>query len=243
MSDKTNFVFLHGGGQGSWVWTETIAALELQSGGSVAAIAGDMPGCGAKRGIDTEGLGVEDAAASFIADIENSGLTDVVLVGHSNAGTILPFVAARRPDLVRRYVYVSCVAPPEGWTIMRLLQSKPTHVAGDRRPSGGRLTEMLCSDMSEAETERFMARLGSDHWPTRRLLDEETGWLYDHLAGKPSTYVVCLRDQAHSVEWQETFARRLHCERMVRIDAGHQVMNTRPQALAEALLVEARRAE
>ena len=33
-----SFVFLHGGGQGGWVWDETIAAMKRQSGGAV------MPG-------------------------------------------------------------------------------------------------------------------------------------------------------------------------------------------------------
>ena len=39
--------------------------------------------------------------------------------------------------------------------------------------------------------------------------------------------------------WQERFAARVHANSTPRIDAGHQVMNTRPQALAEILLVEA----
>ena len=30
----TDFAFLHGGGQGSWIWNETIAAIAMQSGGS-----------------------------------------------------------------------------------------------------------------------------------------------------------------------------------------------------------------
>jgi hypothetical protein len=29
---EANFVFMHGGGQGSWVWQETLAALDLQTG-------------------------------------------------------------------------------------------------------------------------------------------------------------------------------------------------------------------
>jgi pimeloyl-ACP methyl ester carboxylesterase len=37
----------------------------------------------------------------------------------------------------------------------------------------------------------------------------------------------------------EVAAERLCAQRLVRIDAGHQVMNTRPHALAEALRLEA----
>jgi len=50
---------------------------------------------------------------------------------------------------------------------------------------------------------------------------------------------VCLADGILPVAWQQKFAERFHAKRLVRIDAGHQVMNTRPQALAEILRNEA----
>jgi pimeloyl-ACP methyl ester carboxylesterase len=54
--------------------------------------------------------------------------------------------------------------------------------------------------------------------------------------------VICLRDGILPVSWQEVFATRLQASRRVRIDAGHQVMNTRPEALAEILRYEANHA-
>ena len=47
------------------------------------------------------------------------------------------------------------------------------------------------------------------------------------------------QDNILPVAWQERFAERFRANRMVRPDAGHQVMNTRPQALAKVLLAEA----
>ena len=88
--------------------------------------------------------------------------------------------------------------------------------------------------MPEAEIPIFLAKLGKDSWPTARSLDEED-WRYDHLADKPSTFVVCLKDQALPPDWQETFATRFHAKKRVYADAGHQVMNTRPHTLAEIL--------
>jgi pimeloyl-ACP methyl ester carboxylesterase len=66
-----------------------------------------------------------------------------------------------------------------------------------------------------------------------------TDWSYDHLGAVPASFVVCLRDGILPVAWQETFAERFRCQRLVRIDAGHQVMTTRPHALAEVLRHEA----
>jgi len=55
----TDFVFLHGGGQGGWVWDETIAALDRQSGGHFGrALTLDIPGCGRKRDRTTDDIDV-----------------------------------------------------------------------------------------------------------------------------------------------------------------------------------------
>lgn len=242
----TDFAFLHGGGQGGWVWAETIAALQAQSGRAVNCLALDAPGCGTKRGRDTSVIAYPDIIAEFVADLEMSGLRDVVLVGHSQAGMVLPLVAEARPDLIKRLVYVTCSAPLPGVTT---LEQMGRGVHGQHEDQVGwpvdpethtmdqRYRIMFCNDMDDAATEAFLAKLGSDGWPM--CCYSECEWRYDHLAAIPTSYVFALRDESLPLAWQERFAERLHADRTVRIDAGHQVMNTRPQALAEALLIEA----
>ncbi|MDB5970609.1 MAG: putative hydrolase or acyltransferase of alpha/beta superfamily [Hydrocarboniphaga sp.] len=243
----TDYVFVHGGGQAGWVWQETIAALHQQTAGKFGrALALDAPGCGEKRGRDTEALDVDAVVTEFVADISASGLKDIVLVGHSQAGTILPRLVEKRPDLFRRLVYVSCIAPMPGQSI---LQQMGSGLHGSNKDQVGwpfdpktvdarkRFPLMFCNDMNEAETAAFLAKLGQDTWPAQTMAASD--WRYEHLGRVPSTYLVCLRDGILPLAWQETFAARLKTERQVRIDAGHQVMNTRPQALAEALRYEA----
>jgi len=101
-----------------------------------------------------------------------------------------------------------------------------------------RYRAMFCNDMDEGQTADFLGKLGKDGWPASSYTFSD--WRYDHLRAIPSSYVLCLRDIALPPVWQERFADRLHARRVTRIDAGHQVMNTRPHALAEVLLAEAR---
>jgi pimeloyl-ACP methyl ester carboxylesterase len=243
MTVSADYVFLHGGGQGGWVWRETITALHQQTDGKFGrAIALDAPGCGDKRGRDTAGLGLDDVVGELIADISSSGLKDVVLVGHSQAGTILPRLAEQRPDLFRRLIYVSCIAPSPGKNIIQqmgsgLHGSNPEEVGWPVDPrtvtAKERYSMMFCNDMNEAEASEFLAKLGQDNWPAQTMAASD--WRYDHLSGVRSTYVNCLRDGILPIAWQDTFASRVKAQRRVRIDAGHQVMNTRPHALAEIL--------
>jgi pimeloyl-ACP methyl ester carboxylesterase len=242
----TDFVFLHGGGQGGWVWDETIAALRQQAGHAARCLALDGPGCGAKRHRDTGELAFAAIDRELVADIEAAGLSDVVLVGHSQAGTHLPTMAALRPELFRRLVSVSCIAPDPGLTVVDMTARRMRehgHTPGSRAltdetmPLRERYRIMFCNDMTQDEAEAFLDKLGADQWPPSCYTQIE--WSYDHLAYTPVSYVVCLQDAILPLEWQERFAERFHADRTFRIDAGHQVMNTRPQALAEALLIEA----
>jgi pimeloyl-ACP methyl ester carboxylesterase len=243
-----DYAFLHGGGQGSWVWEETIDALYRQTGGTFGrALALDVPGCGAKRGRSTDSLTLEDVARELVSDIEQEGLKDVVLVGHSQAGQALPSMLRSRPSLFRSAVYVSCTILPPGQTTLQVMGNGP-HGSNENEVGWpfdpGAVTEMndryalmFCNDMSAEQTSAFLAKLGKDMWPMQTYA--ETRWSYDRLEQTPATFVICLQDAILTVPWQEKFAERVKAERRVHIDAGHQVMNTRPHALAEVLRHEA----
>lgn len=243
-----DFAFLHGGGQGSWVWSPTIAALKEQaSDDSVRIMALDIPGCGAKRGRAIEHLERHDVSRELVADLESAGMKNVVMVGHSLAGNVLPALAELRPELFRRLVYVSCSIPLQGQTVLQMMGSGSQ---GSRDDEVGwpaesttalrdRNNAMFCEEMDESQKASFLADLEQDEWP--HSFFSATDFTFEHMGSVPSTYVVCLRDRILPVAWQEKFAKRFHAERLVRIDAGHQVMVTRPHALAEVLRCEALR--
>jgi pimeloyl-ACP methyl ester carboxylesterase len=247
MSGKTNYAFLHGGGQGGWVWAETIEALHSQTGGAFGrALALDAPGCGAKRGRAVETMTMQEVARELVADVEAAGMTDVVLVGHSQAGQATPFMTQMRPGLFRRVVHVSCSLPLPGQSVNEMMGGSRHGEAADEVgwPFDPKTTDvvqgfplMFCNDMDAEQTARFAGQLGQDAWPPRTYT--MTDWCYDGLGDTPSTYVVCLKDNILPVRWQEIFAERFKAERLARIDAGHQAMNTRPHALAEILRHEA----
>lgn len=242
MSAQANYAFVHGGGQGGWVWDETIAALNRQSSenfGRVLTL--DIPGCGSKRDRKTDGIDVSAMVAELIADVEAAGLKDIVLIGHSQAGTILPLLIEARPSLFRRVVYVSCLAPIGTQTALNWMAELPHEGSAlfhSAEPgSRERYRAMFCNDMTLGETEAFLDKLGKDQWPSSSY--RISGWRYDHLEALPASYVLCLRDTTLMPSWQEVFAERLRVKNIIRVDSGHQVMNTRPHALAEILRHEA----
>lgn len=244
MTGQPVFALLHGGGHGSWVWNETTRALEAKGARCFLL---DIPGCGTKRNRETIELGVEDVADELQADISGAGLSDIILVGHSQAGTMLPVMWQRQPALFRRLIYVSCCAPLPDQNVIEMMGrgvqgEYPNEIGWPLDPelfgSDVQRPIMFCNDMGEPQAEAFLAKLDKDRWPL--AVTFATHWNYDHLADAPSTYVVCERDGILPPEWQHRFADRLHVQRRLSIDAGHQVMNTQPDALAEMLIAEGR---
>lgn len=225
------------------MWAEVVPLLEA-AGARVLLL--DVPGCGAKRERETIELTVEEVADELLGDIAAAGVNGVVLVGHSQAGTLLPVMWARQRGELARLVYVAAAAPLPDQGLEDMLGfgirgADPDAVGWPLDPERHDLDEMrlltLCNDMDEAQRRNFLIRLDRDAWPLG--VTYAVHWRYDHLAGVPSAYVLCERDGMLPPEWQERFAARLHAGRIVRIDAGHQPMVTRPAELAGLLLAEA----
>lgn len=247
-SELLDLALVHGGGQGSWAWDQTIAAVRVQAEDAFGRIlALDIPGCGTKRGRATEGISPQDVALELIGDLETAGMKNIVLVGHSLAGNLMPRLAQLRPDLFHRLVYVSCSIPLPGQTVVQLMGnglhgSNENEVGWPVDPATTRALDryeaMYCNDMNETKKSAFLANLEQDEWPLKFF--SATDFSFKTMGSVPATYVICLTDRILPVVWQEFFAARLHATRLVRIDAGHQVMITRPQALAEIIHQEAR---
>jgi pimeloyl-ACP methyl ester carboxylesterase len=241
-----DYVFLHGGGQGGWVWEKLLDTLSLQSGGAYGrALALDVPGCGAKRGRDTADITVEAIAEELVGDIEDAGFRDVFMIGHSQAGTVIPMMLERRPGLFKRVLYLACVAPAPGKTVQSFRQELYSRRDQPPPPKPSTQAEVdsvirhyMCNDMNIHEADTLMAKMHKDAWPHLSYLKSD--WRYDDKPSMlPTTYVITMQDTGVIEPLQELFARRLRADQIVWIDCGHAAMQSRPHALAEILLREA----
>ncbi|MCB2077553.1 MAG: alpha/beta hydrolase [Novosphingobium sp.] len=233
----TDFIFVHGAMMGGWVWDETIAAIKEKSG-EARCIALDVPGCGSKRGRDVRELSFDGLIHGLLDDVDASGLTDAVLIGHSQGGTVLPRLAEARPGLFRKLVYIACVGPNPGQSVMDASDSDGDGQDVKATTIMEGLRTMLCNDMDVAMTRDFLAKLGGgDAWPPASYIFN--GWRYDHLEHVPSAYIYCERDNCVPPARQDAYLANLHIDSVIRLDCGHQPMNSRPEELADILLAEA----
>ena len=227
-------VLVHGGGHGGWCWRA--CANELRARGH-EVYAPTLTGFG-----DRAHLPAPDFE-TFVTDIANliafEGLTDVVLVGHSMGGVVIPRVAEAMPDRIRLLVWLAAVVTNDGESLIQATpQSEWIARAVTIGPDGTAHTDPeLILDANLQDGTQSQRRFVSDRhlpYPPHALV--EPGRLSAFLAlGLPTGYITATKDRTIEPHVCEMFAARLpNCSRGF-VDAGHDCMVSRPHETADAL--------
>jgi len=113
-------VLVHGGGLAADSWELTVDEIYRQAP-ELTVLAVDLPGRRSKSG-DLRTLTIADSVDSVVGDIEDAGMNEIVIVGHSMAGLTVPGVVTRLGAArVREMVLATAFVPPEGTTMVDTL--------------------------------------------------------------------------------------------------------------------------
>jgi len=203
------------------------------------ALAVDLPG----RRYKPADLGTVTRAEwiqSVCDDIEAAGLDDVVLVGHSLAGFVIPGVAARLDGRTRGLIFVTANVPAEGRPPVEFMRPDlrtrtiEHHDAIVDRTSGRTLGGLRPGEppiVTELELVDNGPRLGLE---APGPLFEPFSWdgFPTHL---PRTYIRCLRDTMITPALVDTMVANMGGARLIDIDAGHNVATGAPAELSALL--------
>jgi pimeloyl-ACP methyl ester carboxylesterase len=228
------FVLVHGGGHGGWCWRD--CANELRRRGH-EVYAPTLTGFG-----DRSHLSAPDFE-TFVTDIANvvafEDLDDVVLVGHSMGGIVIPRVAEAIPDRIALAVWLAAVVTNDGESLLDATpQSEWIARAVTIGPDGTAHTDpelILDANLHDGapEQKRFVH---DRHLPYPPHALVERGRLTAFLAlGIPAAYITATMDRTIEPHVCEKFAARLPGCRRSFVDAGHDCMVSRPHATADAL--------
>ena len=105
------FLLVHGAWHGGWCWDAVVGRLQLAGR---QAIAPTLPGCAERADELSPKIGLETFITELGDILEAQDLTEVVLVGHSAAGAIVPAVAARNARRIRHLVCLDSHMPQDG---------------------------------------------------------------------------------------------------------------------------------
>jgi pimeloyl-ACP methyl ester carboxylesterase len=218
------FGLIHGAYHGTWQWGPLVAELERRGHRSACV---NLP-------VDDPDRGVPDYAASAARAF--TGIDDLVVVGHSLAGRVLPFVAELLP--VRGLVFLAGAVQagvfgsvPSGPS---LLIAEADHTRG-----GDGLIRMPRSAVERYFYHDVPPSLRA--WACTQIRPQAARALEPERIVRldpqpPVAYIVCTGDQAISPDWQRAVATETLRVRPYELSGGHSPFLSKPDELAELLV-------
>jgi pimeloyl-ACP methyl ester carboxylesterase len=236
-------VLVHGGGLAADSWELTVDEIHRQEP-DLTVVTLDMPGRRNKPG-DLRRLTISDYVDSLVDDIENAGLKDIVIVGHSMGGITLPGVAAKLGAVrVREMIFAAAFLPPEGTSIVDgspwLIATIARHVANKGVPTETPKLMARFAYLNGVPLRRRRFMLGKLYAESLRILTEKMSrrGMPEDI---PRTWILTLRDRALSPKVQRTYIEAIGgVQALIEIDTCHCLMVSEPELLAGTLVERCR---
>lgn len=231
-------VLVHGGSLAADSWDLTVNEINRQAP-ELTVLAVDLPGRRSKPG-ELRTVTIADFVESVVADVENAGLDDIVIVAHSLAGLTIPGVVAKLgASRVREMVMAAAFVPPEGSTIV---DSSPWLFAAlaRRRAKTGE-PNVVPSAMANFGFFNGMSR-ARRRTMAGKLYAKSTGILVEKVSRQgmpdvPRTWILTLRDRSLSVKLQRKYIEAIGgVQTPIEMDTCHCLMVSEPERLAEILV-------
>ena len=226
-------VLVHGGGFAASCWDLVVPLLD----GDVLAV--DLPGRG-RHPADLAQITLGGGAASIVADVDEAGFDEVVLVGHSLAGCYLPGAIGLLGDRVRHAVFVAATVPAHGHSSLDMLDEGIRALAEEAmaaETTAGRMDPELArivfgNDMDEDQFAFMVERMVPEG---TSVIAEPVDLTPLRSGGLGRTWLRPLQDAIVEPAKQLEFAGHVGDCAVVDIDAAHMCMISRPEATAAAL--------
>lgn len=245
------FCLVHGACQGAWVWDLLIPHLKAQGHKTVAM---DLP----IEDPDVTLSDYVDAVLEVLPETEE----DVVLVGHSMAGTVIPLVAELYR--VRQLVFIGSLIPLPGMCFLdqcydeipsdflEQAQYKPPKAAKFeqlRDEPNVHVPASIGKFMTPDEPGKVVAMEFYYHdckpdvanWAFSKTRNQRSlAYVFESFSSKKLpdveyVYITCSNDRIISPAWQRYAARKRLGVEAIEIPSGHYPHLSRPAHLAEVL--------
>ena len=236
------YVLVGGAWIGAWAWRDVAA--QLRSEGPHEVFAVTLTGLAERSHLSAPGVDLETHVTDVVAALHYTERTDIILVGHSYAGTVVAAAADRAPQLVEALVYVDTAPLPTGLSTIDFAPPSAQEAMRAQVGTGWTLPlpprEDLPGDASDFDDSMWtrMQRLATPH-PFGSFTQPVTYTGVDH--GHRRFGIACRNGQqmlafARSQPDNPMFADLLSdVWTWFYVDAGHWPMLTRPEELATLL--------
>ena len=236
-------VLVHGGLHAGDCWDPTVAEINHLDP-ELKVLAVDLPGRRGKPG-DLITARVDEWVDSVVSDIDNAGIDDLVIVGHSFAGLTVPGVVSKLGSArVWEMILATAYVPPDGaalvdtfpgalgWYARRSAKRNVQKGVSGTLPTAW-ATYAFCNGMAPAQRRFAQARFYPES-PSIAIESVDRSTMPDEV---PRTWILTRRDRTISVKSQHKCIAALGgVQTLIPIDTCHDLMISEPERLAEILV-------
>ena len=234
-NNKPHFLLIHGAWHGGWVWNEISEILRYQR---YSVSTPTLTGLGEKKHLLSSKITIE----TFIEDVVNhiifENLNDIILVGHSFAGSVISGVADRLKDRIQKLIYFDAmilidsqkpfdITPKETVEQRIELAKKFGNNISIPAPSADafgvfdiKKSLLLEEKLTPHPLSAFQSKL---------ILKNEVG------NGIPLSYIFCTKPVYKSLESSREVVRKMKWP-IFELNAGHDAMLTHPKETLNLLM-------
>ena len=234
-NNKPHFLLIHGAWHGGWVWSEISEILGYQ-GYSVSTPT--LTGLGEKKHLLSSKITID----TFIEDVVNhiifENLNNIILVGHSFAGSVISGVADKLKDRIQKLIYFDAVILKDG---QKPFDIAPKELVKQRIELAKRFGNSISIPAPSADAfgvfdvkkslllEEKLTPHPLSTYQSKLTIKNEIG------NGIPLFYIFCNNPVYKSLESSREVVRKLKWP-IFELNAGHDAMLTHPKETLNLLM-------
>ena len=234
-NNKPHFLLIHGAWHGGWVWNEISEILNYQ-GYSVSTPT--LTGLGEKKHLLSSKITID----TFIEDVVNhiifENLNNIILVGHSFAGSVISGVADKLKDRIQKLIYFDAIILKDG---QKPFDIAPKELVKQRIELAKRFGNGISIPAPSADAfgvfdvkkslllEEKLTPHPLSTYQSKLTIKNEIG------NGIPLFYIFCNDPVYKSLESSRKVVRKLKWP-IFELNAGHDAMLTHPKETLNLLM-------
>ena len=234
-NNKPHFLLIHGAWHGGWVWNEISEILRYQR---YSVSTPTLTGLGEKKHLLSSKITIE----TFIEDVVNhiifENLNNIILVGHSFAGSVISGVADRLKDRIQKLIYFDAMILIDG---QKPFDITPKETVEQRIELAKKFGNNISIPAPSADAfgvfdikkslllEEKLTPHPLSAFQSKLVLKNEVG------NGIPLSYIFCTKPVYKSLESSREVVRKMKWP-IFELNAGHDAMLTHPKETLNLLM-------
>ena len=234
-NNKPHFLLIHGAWHGGWVWNEISEILRYQR---YSVSTPTLTGLGEKKHLLSSKITIE----TFIEDVVNhiifENLNNIILVGHSFAGSVISGVADRLKDRIQKLIYFDAMILIDG---QKPFDITPKETVEQRIELAKKFGNKISIPAPSADAfgvfdvkkslllEEKLTPHPLSAFQSKLILKNEIG------NGIPLSYIFCKKPIYKSLESSREVVRKMKWP-IFELNAGHDAMLTHPKETLNLLM-------